>query len=74
MFGIEKRVERVRQALIHAFRAKSVAIMASHADKKPELIPRHDLARALVLSDLADILANLNVAKHPGDEEDPRGG
>jgi hypothetical protein len=52
-----------------------MAIMTSHADKKPELVPRHDLARAMVLNDLAEILANLNVAKHPGDkdEEDPRG-
>jgi len=68
MFGVEKRVERVRQALVQAFRAKSVQIMAKHADKKPEDIPRHDLARSMVFIDLAEILTNLRIEKKPEDE------
>ena len=68
MFGIEKKVERVRQALIHALRAKSIAIMTTHAAKKPEEIPRHDLARSMVLHDLAEILTHLLVEKHPEDD------
>lgn len=69
MFGIEKKVERVRTALIRAFQAKSMEIMNKHASKKPEEIPRHDLARGMVLHDLAEILTNLRIAKHPEDEE-----
>ena len=68
MFGIEKRVERVRLALVQAFRAKSIEIMTKHAAKKPEDIPRHDLARSMILLDLAEILTNLRVEKHPEDE------
>jgi hypothetical protein len=68
MFGVEKRVERVRQALIRAFQAKSIEIMTAHADKKPADIPRHDLARSMVLHDLAEILTNLRVEKTPEDE------
>ena len=68
MFGVEKRVERVRQALIKAFQAKSVEIMMAHASKKPEDIPKHDLARSWVMRDLAEILTNLRVEKHPEDE------
>ena len=70
MFGIEKKVENVRQALIKALKAKSIAIMTAHAAKPPDQIPKHDLARSLVLHDLAEILTNLHVV-HP---EDPRGG
>ena len=70
MFGVEKRVERVRQALIRAFKAKSVEIMTTHASKPPEAIPRHDLARSLILLDLAEILVNLRVEKKPEDDED----
>lgn len=69
MFGIEKKVERVRMALVKAFQAKSIEIMTKHAAKKPEEIPRHDLARSMVLYDLAEILANLRIEKHPEDEE-----
>jgi hypothetical protein len=68
MFGIEKRVERVRQALIQALNAKSMAIMTAHAAKKPEEIPRHDLTRAMILRDIAEILTHLRVEKHPEDE------
>ena len=68
MFGVEKRVERVRQALVQAFRAKSVEIMTKHASKKPEDIPRHDLARSMVLLDLAEVLTNLRIEKKPEDE------
>lgn len=68
MFGVEKRVERVRQALVQAFRAKSIEIMTKHAAKKPEDIPRHDLARSMVLLDLAEVLTNLRIEKKPEDE------
>jgi hypothetical protein len=68
MFGVEKRVERVRQALIQAFRAKSIEIMTKHAAKKPEEIPRVDLTRSMILHDIAEILLNLSVEKRPEDE------
>jgi hypothetical protein len=61
MFGIERKVERVRQALIHGMRAKSAAIMKVHAAKAPEAIPKSDLARAMVLQDLAEILVHLTL-------------
>jgi len=70
MFGIEKKVERVRVALVKALQAKSIEIMGKHATKKPEEIPRHDLARSMVLHDLAEILTNLRIGKHPEDDED----
>jgi len=69
MFGIEKKVERVRVALVRALQTKSVQIMMAHADKSPEQIPKHDLARSMVLHDLAEILANLHIGKHPEDDE-----
>lgn len=69
MFGLTKKVERVRTALVHALKLKSIAIMNAHAQKKPEEIPKHDLARSMVLHDLAEILQNLHV-KHPENERD----
>ena len=68
MFGVEKRVERVRQALIQAFKAKSIEIMTKHAAKKPEEIPRVDLTRSMILHDIAEILLNLSIKAHPEDE------
>jgi hypothetical protein len=68
MFGVEKKVERVRQALISALNAKSAEIMMKYTSKKPEEIPRHELARAMVLRDLAEILASLRIEKHPEDD------
>lgn len=68
MFGVEKRVERVRQALIKAMQAKSVAIMSAHATLPPDKIPKHDLARSMVLHDLAEILTHLVVKPQPDDE------
>lgn len=70
MFGINKRVERVRVALITALLARSTAVMQLHASKNPSEIPKHDLARALVLRDIADILTHLRVEQVP--EEDGR--
>ncbi len=67
--GVKKRVERVRQALIRAFQAKAVKIMTMHATKRPEDIPRHDLARSMILHDLAEILTNLHVEDNPEDDE-----
>ena len=72
MFGIEKKVERVRVALVRALQAKSMEIMMRYADKKPEEIPRHDLARGMILHDLAEILTNLRVEKHPEDEDEQK--
>ena len=69
MFGIEKRVDRVRHALVQALKAKAVQIMSLHSDKKPELIPKNDLARSQVLLDLAEILTTLKVDKHPDDDK-----
>ena len=69
MFGVKKQVERVRQALIQALQAKSIEIMTRHATKRPEEIPRHDLARSMILHDLAEILASLHVDRKPEDEE-----
>jgi hypothetical protein len=70
MFGIEKRVKRVRDALIQAFQAKQIEIMAKYENLKPDQIPKHDLTRAMVMYDLAQILITLSVDKHPDDEKD----
>lgn len=70
MFGIEKRVKRVRDALIKAFQAKQVEIMTQYASTPPDQIPKHDLARAYILHDLATILANLSLEKHPEDDKE----
>lgn len=72
MFGIKEKVDRVRHALINAFRAKSIEIMTKHAAKKPEEIPKHDLARSMVLHDIAEILVNLRIDPHPDDEKPSR--
>ncbi len=61
MFGIEQKVERVRNALIQAMRLKSASIMKQHAAKHPDAIPKSDLARAMVLHDIAEILVHLSV-------------
>ena len=66
-FGIQEKVDRVRAALIRALQAKSIAIMTAHAAKKPEDIPRVDLARSMVLHDIAEILTHLKIEKHPED-------
>lgn len=70
MFGIEKKVARVRDAMIKALQAKAVEIMQQYADKKPDQIPKDQLARAQVLMDLAGILTNLSIEKHPDDDKD----
>lgn len=68
MFGmVEKRVARVRAALVKALQAKKIEIMVAHAEKKPEDIPWLDLARAMILGDIADIIRNLSVEEHPDD-------
>lgn len=69
MFGMKKRVERVRQALIQALQKKSATIMMAYNNLKPEQIPKNELARAQVLYDLAEILANLFVEEHPDDDK-----
>lgn len=63
MFGLEKKVK----VMINACKTKSVAIMAQHAALKPADIPKVDLARSLVLIDIAEILAHLL------DSDSPRG-
>jgi ribosomal protein S3AE len=70
MFGVERRVERVRQVLIQAFRAKMNEIMKKHAAKKPEEIPLVDLVRSMIFHDIAEILANLSIEKRPEDERE----
>lgn len=67
MFGVEKRVERVRTALVRALRAKSIQIMTQHADKAPDKIPWIDVARATILGDIADIVQKLGVEELPED-------
>lgn len=67
MLGIEKRVKNLRDTLVGAFRQKSASIMHPYIKTKPEDVPRLELTRALVLRDIADVLADLNV---PGQAED----
>ena len=69
MFGVKKKVERVRVALIQALRVKSARIMQVHASKPPEAIPKHDLARSMALLDLAEILESLRLEDHPDDDK-----
>lgn len=73
MFGIEQKVERVRHALIKAMRAKSMEIMTSHATKSPQDIPKHDLARSMILHDLAEILVHLRVEPLPEERSERDG-
>lgn len=70
MFGgmVEKRVERVRAALVRALKTKSFEIMTSHADKTPDKIPWMDVARATILNDIADIVQKLGVEELPEDK------
>lgn len=70
MFGVEKRVERVRAALVQALKSKSMMIMNAHAAiADPAKIPWIDVARATILTDLADIIRNLQVQKQAGEDE-----
>jgi hypothetical protein len=59
IFNIEEKINNLLKSFANALRTKSVQIMSSHADKKPEDIPKHDLARAMVLSDIAEILLKM---------------
>jgi len=61
LLGIEEKVADVRKALIKGLRTKAIAIMTAHADKPPEQIPKHDLARSMVLNDIAEILLGLKL-------------
>lgn len=63
LLGIEEKVARVRIALITACKAKGAEIMALHANKKAEEVPKNDLGRAQVLFDIAGILENLVLPK-----------
>ena len=68
LLGIEEKVASVRQALVKGLRTKAIAIMTAHADKQPEQIPKHDLARSMVLNDLAEILLGLKIEDPPSKE------
>lgn len=67
---MKKRVERVRQALVQALKKKGFEIMKPYERLPPDQIPKHDLARGLVLFDLAEILEKLSVEEHPDDEKE----
>ena len=59
IFNIEEKINNLLKSFANALRTKSVQIMSAHADKKPEDIPKHDLARAMTLSDIAEILLKM---------------
>ena len=68
MFGVEKRVKRVRDALVRSLRAKSMEIARPHIGKDPTTIPWMDTAKAIILSDLAEIILTLQVEEIPEDK------
>jgi len=68
MLGIEKRVKHLRDTLVEAFRQKSASIMHPYIQTRPEDVPRLELTRAMILRDVADILANLSVPEQAKDE------
>lgn len=68
MFGVEKRVERVRNALVRTLRSKSMEIMAPHSTKKVEDIPWMDVARGMIYAELAEIIEHLRVEELPEDK------
>jgi len=70
MWGVEKRVERVRTSLVRSLKAKSMAIMTAHDGVDPAKIPWLDVARASLLNDIADIIADLQVQKQPGEDDE----
>jgi hypothetical protein len=68
-FGVQKRVERVRAALVNALMTKSVSIMQTHAlIQDPSKIPWIDVARATILKDIADIIQGLGIEETPEDK------
>jgi hypothetical protein len=68
MFGVNKRIERVRVDLVRAFKAKSMEIMLKHSGVPPEKIPPIDVTRAMLLNDIADIILKLGVEEIPEDK------
>ena len=68
MLGIEKRVKHLRDTLVEAFRQKSASIMHPYIQTRPEDVPRLELTRAMILRDVADVLANLSVPEQAKDE------
>ena len=67
MFGIEKRVKRVRDALVRSLKAKSFEIAQSHSNTDPTKIPWLDTARVIIFNDLAEIILTLQVEELPED-------
>lgn len=61
MFGVKKRVENARQAIVQGLQKKSISIMQAYAHLPVEQIPKHDLARAMVLHDIAEVLLGIHV-------------
>jgi len=72
IFGMKKKVERFRATLVNALKAKSMEIMAPHANTPPDKMSAawRDVARASVLLDLAEVIKNLHVEDHPDDDKE----
>lgn len=67
MFG-RKTVERLLASLVRALKARSLEIMLTHSDKAPDKIPWIDVARATILTDIAEVIQKLGVEEHPEDK------
>ena len=68
MFGIEKRVKRVRDALVRSLKAKGMEIAQQHIGADPKTIPWMDTARVIILADIAEIILKLDVEELPEDK------
>jgi hypothetical protein len=69
VFGINKRVERVRAALVHALNKRAFEIMLVHRDKPASDIPPLDLARSRILMDIAEVLKGVDLGGDPDETE-----
>lgn len=59
MFGIEERIANARTALVNGLMTRAAKVLEPYNDKPIADIPKHELARAMVLNDIADVIKSL---------------
>lgn len=62
MFGMEEKIKNARNALINGLMARAAEVLDPYKDKPVAEIPKHELARAMVLNDIADVIKSFAVA------------
>jgi hypothetical protein len=59
LFGMEERIQKARTALVNGLMTRAAKVLEPYNDKPVAEIPKHELARAMVLEDIADVIKSL---------------